>query len=303
MRKIFLMLGVSLFSLEANAQECVDAPDCTELGYTQTEADCPNGAVKCPWNTGLVFCGCGEDYQYSCDDANEIAGNSKCGDYYTSCNCASGYEWKEGRCVSSRPKCNIGNIFYSDNTCTSAANYNSSKTVLGIVVYVTDDGRHGQIMAPKRISLNSVKWGNTPALFALYPGAPNYTNQNDAEQDYDSCGNTDFYMNLKDTTTLQPTAVETARNYAPTPETTGKWCLPAAGIFVNIANNKAAILPAVNKLGDSNVFTYAWSSTIYVTFDSNGYYQKEYAWYYNTLEKLSLGLSQNSYYIYPVLEF
>ncbi len=259
MRKVFLILGVSLFSLEAAATTCTPTSDCASLGYKYSLEECGNMAVKCPNGEG----------------------------YY---------------CPNPLSFCSIGDIYYSDKTCSSADNYDSSKTVLGIVVYVTNSGRHGQIMAPKRISLNSVKWGMTPALFALYPGAPNYTEQNDAEQDYDSCGNTDFYMNLKGIT-LQPTAAETARNYAPTPETTGKWCLPAAGIFVNIANNKAAILPAVNKLGDSNVFTYAWSSTIYVTFDSNGYYQKEYAWYYDTLEKLSLGLSQNSYYIYPVLEF
>ncbi len=268
MRKIFLMLGVSLFSLEANAQECVDAPDCTELGYTQTEADCPNGAVKCPWNTGLVFCGCGEDYQYSCDDANEIAGNSKCGDYYTSCNCASGYEWKEGRCVSSRPKCNIGDIFYSDNTCTSAANYNSSKTVLGVVVYVNSNGVGGQIMAPWWIDGNGNKssagvgmiWGGYGTDISTLP---NYTSSSSAEADYDSCGNTDKIVAAGDASTY-PAAWAT-RYYAPTTETKGKWCLPAAGILRNIQKNWSAIGTAVNKVGGASNFNnyWVWSSLEY----------------------------------------
>ena len=160
MRKIFLMLGVSLFSLEANAQECVDAPDCTELGYTQTEADCPNGAVKCPWNTGLVFCGCGEDYQYTCDGANEIAGNNKCGDYYASCGCDSGYKWEDGKCVLT---CKIGDIYYTDKTCSSDDDYDSSKTVLGIVVhaYVKSNGVGGQIMAQWPINKNGNKNNST----------------------------------------------------------------------------------------------------------------------------------------------
>ena len=268
MRKIFLMLGVSLFSLEANSatQECVDAPDCTELGYTQTEADCPNGAVKCPWNTGLVFCGCGEDYQYSCNDANEIAGNSKCGDYYTSCNCASGYEWKEGRCVSSRPKCNIGDIFYSDNTCTNAANYNSSKTVLGVVVYVNSNGVGGQIMAPWLLDKNSNRSSSGVGMYwsTEYTDVlelPNMTSTTLAEADFDSCGNTDKIVAAGNASTY-PAAWAT-RKYAPTTETAGKWCLPAAGILRNIQKNWSAIGTAVNKVGGASNLNnrWVWSSS------------------------------------------
>ena len=252
MRKIFLMLSVSLFSLNAEAQECVDAPSCTDLGYTQTEADCPNGSIKCPWDTDLVFCGCGDDYQYTCNGTNEIAGDSKCGDYYASCNCASGYEWKEGSCVSSRPKCNIGDIFYSDNTCVPSSMHDSSKTVLGIVVYVNPDGVGGQIMAPWWVNTSGNKsssgvgmvWGGYGIDI---PSLPNYISSSSASTDYDSCGNTDKIVAAGDASTY-PAAWAT-RKYAPTTETAGKWCLPAAGIMTNIYNNQMAIQNVISKVG------------------------------------------------------
>ena len=245
MRKVFLMLTVSLFSLNAEAQECVDAPSCTDLGYTQTEADCPNGAVKCPWNSGLVFCGCGEGYQYSCTGTNESPSSAKCGDYYASCNCDSGYKWENGSCVSSRPKCNIGDIYYTDNTCVPADKHDSSKTALGVVVYVTDGGKHGQIMAPGPIDENgnviteystSVKWGQSGDISTL----PNYSGAAEiAARDYDSCGNTDKIVAAGDASAY-PAAWAT-RKYAPTPGTSGMWCLPAAGIMSNINSNQTII--------------------------------------------------------------
>lgn len=57
MKKVFLLMTTALFSFDTRAatEECVDAPSCTDLGYTRTADECPDGSVKCPWNTGLVF--------------------------------------------------------------------------------------------------------------------------------------------------------------------------------------------------------------------------------------------------------
>ena len=232
MRKVFLMLTVSLFSLNAEAQECVDAPSCTDLGYTQTEADCPNGAVKCPWNSGLVFCGCNENYQYSCTGTNETAGDSKCGDYYASCNCDSGYKWENGKCVS---VCSIGDIYYTDNTCLPADKHDSSKTALGVVIYIKDEGLHGQIMAPKPISadgsasvVSQLQWSKRDSDLSILPNV----DKNQVFADYDSCGNTDKIMAAGDASTY-PAAWAT-RRYAPTSETAGKWCLPAGAVLAVI---------------------------------------------------------------------
>ena len=207
MRKVFLMLSVSLFSLNAEAQECVDAPSCTDLGYTQTEADCPNGAVKCPWNTSLVFCG-----------------------------------------TIAEQKCAIGDIYYTDNTCTSAERYDIAKTVLGVVVYITDGGKHGQIMAPWPIDANGNKASNNEDTMIWgygmeTSGLPTLSIE-EAPKDFDSCNNTDKML----ATEHYSAAAQVTKLYAPTTGTKGKWCLPAAGIMTNIYNNQTAIQNAISKV-------------------------------------------------------
>ena len=71
-------------------------------------------------------------------------------------------------CPTPRPKCHIGDIFYTDNTCVAASNHNSSKTVLGIVVYVNSDGIGGQIMTPWWIDANGNR-SNTPVNMTWGP--------------------------------------------------------------------------------------------------------------------------------------
>lgn len=59
MKNYFLtaVCGLFLVSAASNVKaECKTTPDCTAMGYTKTEKDCPNGSIKCPWNTSLVFC-------------------------------------------------------------------------------------------------------------------------------------------------------------------------------------------------------------------------------------------------------
>ena len=267
MRKVFLLMTTALFSFEAWAQteECVEAPSCTDLGYTRTEDECPTGSVKCPWNTGLVYCECGEDYKYTCDGDNEKAGDSQCNGLYAACSCADGYKWENGGCMVDT-SCTIGRIYYTDGTCSAPAAYTTSKTVLGIVVYVTDDGQHGQIMAPwpinsdgNKISRNSV--GISWDVFATdISSLPNYTSRETAMKDYDSCGNTDKIVAAGSARTYP--AAWVTRKYAPTTETAGKWCLPAAGIMTNIYNNQDAIQTAISKVGGvSYPSCCTWSSS------------------------------------------
>ena len=279
--------------------ECVEAPSCTDLGYTRTAADCPKGYVKCPWNTGLVYCECSDDYQYTCDGANETAGTSKCGDFYTSCGCASGYKWDNGSCVQDRPSCNIGDIYYTDNTYSS--DLVAGKTVLGIVVHVTDDGKHGQIMAPWPID----KYGNKSSSdvgmywsteFVDISSLPNYDTSGAAMKDYDSCGNTDKIVAQGNANTY-PAAWAT-RKYAPTTDTAGKWCLPAAGIMTNIYNNQNVIQTAISKVGGVTYPGYGtWSSSEY---------SNTLAWFSHFTYSYGLDWLSKNYnlrYVRPVLEF
>ena len=304
MRKVFMLMTTALFSFEAWAQteECVEAPSCTELGYTRTEDECPTGSVKCPWNTGLVYCECGEDYKYACDGDNEKAGDSQCNGLYAACSCADGSKWENGGCVIQSKVCEIGSIYYEDGTCLSAENHDTSKTVLGIVVYVTDNGQHGQIMAPWWLDTNGnrssspvgMAWGSD---YRNILELPNITSTTQAEADFDSCGNTDKIVaagNVSD----YPAAWAT-RKYAPTTATSGKWCLPAAGVLRNIQKNWSTINTTVNKVGGaSNLGSYSvWSSSEYADTSS----------WYATLNDSDLNYDgHKSYklrYVFPVLEF
>ena len=307
-RKTFpaaLLITTALFSFDARAatEECVEAPSCTDLGYTRTADECPDGSVKCPWNTGLVFCECGKAYKYACEGDNETAGTDKCGNYYAACDCDDGYIWKNGACVSSRPSCNIGDIFYTDNTCAAAANHDSSKTVLGIVVHVNDNGVGGQIMAPWWIDASGNKTGSNSTTMAWGDygtdilSLPNYTSRETASTDYDSCGNTDKIVAQGNAGTYP--AAWAARKYAPTTDTAGKWCLPAAGIMTNIYNNQDAIQTAISKVGGVSYPSCCnWSSSEYSNTGAWGsYLGTSYG-----LDYYSKSSSSNPY-VRPVLEF
>ena len=289
-----------LFSTPVFAITCTEAPDCLSLGYTLTASDCPKGYIKCPWNTGLVYCECGDEYQYTCDGANETAGSEKCGTKYKACGCVSGYNWENGSCVQDRPSCAIADIFYTDNTCVAAAKHDSTKTVLGIVVHVNADGVGGQIMTPWPIDANGnksasdvdIKWSTEYVDIA---GITNYTSNEAASKDYNSCSNTDAIVKQGNASTYP--AAWANRKYAPNEATKGKWCLPAAGIMTNIYNNKNAINTAISKVGG---VTYpnccAWSSSEY---NSN------YAWNSDFGESYGLSITGKSgtHYVRPVLEF
>ena len=97
-------------------------------------------------------------------------------------------------CPNPRLKCNIGDIFYVDNTCGNAANYDGSKMPLGVVVYVNVNGVGGQVMAPRIISedgnmtdRSSILWSRE---FVDIAGLHNYPDPSNVN-DYDSCKNTD----------------------------------------------------------------------------------------------------------------
>ena len=306
MKKVFLLMTTALFSFDARAmtEECVEAPSCTDLGYTHTAEECLTGSVKCPWNTGLVYCECNEDYKYRCDDDNETAGTDKCGNYYAACGCDTGYHWADGKCVANRASCAIGWIYYSDGTCSAPAAYTTSKTVLGIVVHVNDNGVGGQIMAPWPIDTNGNKTSSNSTTmywsteYVDISSLPNYTSRETASKDYDSCGNTDKIVAQGNAGTYP--AAWAARKYAPTTDTAGKWCLPAAGIMTNIYNNQDAIQTAISKVGGVSYPSCCnWSSSEY---------SSHYAWPSGLYGSYGLGnrngkLSSGNVNVRPVLEF
>ena len=52
---IALMCGV--LSVGAQAQTCIDAPDCKTLGYLYSEKECQGmSSVRCPYDDSRYFC-------------------------------------------------------------------------------------------------------------------------------------------------------------------------------------------------------------------------------------------------------
>lgn len=294
---LVLTLPVSAF-----AQSCTQPPSCESLGYTRSESECPQGSVKCPWNTSLVYCPCDTSkYKYSCRGTNESPSSAKCGNLYASCTCATGTHWDSGgSCVSDRAQCSIGDIYYTDNTCVSSGNHDSSKEVLGIVVYVNGDGVGGQIMAPwpidedgKKSSSNvNMQWSTE---YVDISNLPNYTSSDLASKDYDSCGNTDRIVSYDNASTYP--AAWAARKYAPTDETSGQWCLPAAGIMTNIYNNQTVIQTSITAVGGvSYPNCCTWSSSEYGSL---------YTWEFYLYGSYGLYYDNKDYagYVRPVMEF
>ena len=230
MRNQYILLSTVccglFFGTEAWAQ-CVATKDCSTLGYKQSSCDSGKG-IKCPFGEAW-YCPCDASYIYTCTGTNESPSSAKCGDKYSMCNCATGTHWdsSSGSCVADRASCAIGWIYYSDGTCSAPAAYTTSKTVLGIVVHVNDNGIGGQIMAPWPIDTNgnktssnstTMKWSTE---YVDISSLPNFTSQSSASTDYDSCGNTDKIVAQGNASTYP--AAWAARKYAPTEATKGRW--------------------------------------------------------------------------------
>ena len=109
--------GAALFLLPHTALgqtsdiTCTAAPDCASLGYTKSVDQCPDGGMKCPFDSSKMFCVSAGNMDFVFKD--QIA---------------------------------VGHIVYSDGTTT--ANYNAAKRPIGIVIYVhhSPQKNHGLIM-------------------------------------------------------------------------------------------------------------------------------------------------------------
>ena len=248
-----------LYASEVLAATCTATPECALLGYKYSKGECPKGGLKCP------------------------TGDS----YY---------------CSAPRPRCNIGDIFYTDFTCVAPENHDKNKTVLGIVVYVNSDGIGGQIMAPWPIDTNGNKTSSnsTTMIWGGYgtdiSSLTNYTSASLASKDYDSCGNTDKIVAAGNASTY-PAAWAT-RKYAPTTDTAGKWCLPAAGIMTNIYNNQDVIETSITKVGGVSYPSCCnWSSS---EISHTSVWTSDFNYSYGFGNLHSKGLNR---YVRPVLEF
>lgn len=204
-------------------------------------------------------------------------------------------------------KCQIGWIYYADGTCSAPAAHVETKTVLGIVTYIKDGGKHGEIMSPWPVDASGSKidviadnkrlvWSLSTETGQGVTTLPKYISAYMASGDFNSCSNTDKIMAAGDKNHYP--AAWAARLYEPTRETKGKWCLPAAGTLGYLEDNKNVIEAAFTKLKIMNGFTnqMKWSST-----------QSSAAEAWGILPGDGMGLvahiKTGRTFVYPVLEF
>ena len=231
-----LLLGTSLSLIPQYAAAQCAVTDCQQLGYTSLQK-CDNG-LKCPFG------------EYTCTGTNEQPGTDNCGGKYKSCTCASGYEWKDGKCqikgailgqcTGYAKNCAIGQILNSDGTCTT--NKESDKTPIGVIVYIGSDNC-GYAMTASPIA-SSIKWStvraSTGVLMTRY--------WEEAIKDFDVSGNMTKIIQAGSSNNYP--AAYAALNYAPSaaPISKGKWMLPTAGILNSLYNNLNAINNAISNL-------------------------------------------------------
>ena len=343
--KTYLYLSTAIISVSlatsGNAwAQCVSTQDCTALGYTETS--CPNGGVKCPfgnkWFCGgdsttickqegftnactgagqlgkgescanlYKQCSCQSTYKYACSGTGYSGGSgSACNGKYTACKCATNYVWKDGAC---KPKedysaCKIGALFYSDNTCSDKLE--SSKTLLGVVIYEKSASQNGWVMTHKPVA-TGIAWGEYGTDI---PGLTNITSESKLTDIQASCTNTDK-ITAQGNSSKYP-AAWAAKNYKPTGTPSGKsWCLPSGGLLNNLNNsvNFAKVNAGITTAGGTKLgygtsysYEYVWSS-------SEGSYDS--AWYFLARTSGSLNMNYDSKFngsnyhcsVRPVLAF
>ena len=300
--KKYLIITTALtticFAPEIMAQ-CTENTDCASLGYTETS--CPDGGLKCPLGN-YWYCPaeqCSPDYQYTCFGTGYAGGSGEaCNGKYKSCTCTSGYEWKNGtcqeilkpewgKCNGSAKNCNIGDILYSDRTCSPQRI--SGKTPIAVVVYKSSDGNCAQAMALK--SIGSYTWGGYETDI---PTLTSFTSAESASYDLNSCPNTEKILAADDNT--YP-AAWAAHKYKTEGTEAGDWCLPAAGVFTSYYSNQQLVNIGMTNAGGTQIDSYVWSSS---EFNSTYAWHSGFVYVYGLY---NIYIKKRSYEVRPVIEF
>ena len=246
--------------------ECVPVPDCASIGYTETS--CDGDSLKCPFDTTKLYCPpCDSSFRYTCigDNIKNPIGDS-CNNKYAACECENRTTFVNGECLCDSSCDTIGNIYYSDGTCSSCNI--TDKTPIGIVAY--HNATKHLIVSLEQIAMS---WssdqtdtdGNTSIVWNKDISAlTNYSTVSAVLTDYNGFENTQFIVEVYGENATNVAAVY-CYNYAPTglEYSKGQWYLPALGelyafLYYNISaiNNGIAALGTATKLNGNY-----WSSS------------------------------------------
>lgn len=287
-------------------QEFYAAP-CGSVCKTAYADNCRNRtSVQTPYGCETYFSDCSSKcqkaYADNCRNRNHNDYGYGCQQYYSDC---------QSKCeiALTRPSCRIGDIFYADNTCVAPENHNRNKKALGIVIYLNPNGIGGQIMAAENYG-GTMNWASS---CKDVPTLPNKLTVDLAITDFDSCGNTDKLVAYGSAS--QFPAAWKAREYAPTADTKGKWCLPAAGVLYSANTNYSKISKALSILNGVYIHSssmdraYYWTSTqgernkgTYRAAGPVGWATPDPRYIYSASKGFSCG-AYNLGYLKPVMEF
>ncbi len=190
--KYVLFLMMILFSGQALALNCAQAPSCEELGYsTEDNLNClADGYLICPFDSNYKKCvnfDC-ESLGFTKDDknswCNEIV-SCKEDTSYTLCNCL-------------KPRCQIGDVLYADGSCGAVNEDATGKVAVGVVFTTNCDGG-GKAVALKDLAAQEIRWGLYD--YGQISGLTNYYDDVIALLDLES----DIYNGQKNTDILVKT--------------------------------------------------------------------------------------------------
>ena len=232
---------------------------------------------------------CDKEYIYSCsvDSSTHITGGVgvSCGGLYQSCQCAAGYEWKNGVCEQA-VVCEVGHILNSDMTCS--ASKVSGKTPIGVVSYASGSTR----LAINLVNMK-MPWGGSGTDIS---GLTNYTSGSTAKNDFSGKSNTSKIVSVLGSSSTSY-AAGYCYNYTTTGTSKGQWYLPAEGeLYASIYTNYSAVNSGLSAAGGTQLSSnyYYWSSSEY---------SYNNAWDVYTNGGVSNYHKGNSFYVRCVLAF
>ena len=277
---------------------CIQTPTCSSLGYTSSSS-C-SGGTKCPFGNAWN-CTASENKTEINKLKTEISSMKT--DITNIKNKITELENNTGS-----GKCQVGSILFSDKSCSS--NLEVGKIPIGVVVYLDGTG-HGQAIALNDVNGAFIELYRDDnynyCYFYIYnpfSGLPRIATKEEAEQDFDSCGNTDRLLSTSSSRYL--TVAKLVRSYTTEGTNAGDWCMPAAGILNVINKNSVVINNSLKLVGGSDISessSSTLSGTYFVGFWKleNGYIREQYIEEYKPLyEWASCSLSFPSR---PVIEF
>ena len=295
----FLLIGTSLSLIPTlTYAQCVATQDCATLGYTETSCNGGKG-VKCPFGNSWAcltsdseieqqFCD-KYGFKYTCSGTGYSKGvGTACNGKYTSCTCASKYNWSGSACKSCGSsykytctgtnqtsgigtacggyytQCNCASPYtWSNGTCKCDSSYAYACTGTGY------SGGSGTACGGKYTACNCADG------YEWKDGSCQKQVLNGAQGDLYYCNGTvvgvkassmNFYIAMKDIGYMNwNSANRQCQNYSFCSNVKGR--LPSYGDLTTIYNNKSQINTLLAIYGGSQLtesYSY-WSSTQFVT--------------------------------------